>query len=93
MRKKRFIAVLSLTWLLLAACVTHQQLEDQNAVLNKEIRLLRLELYEAQEKIKSLDAELVKLQQINRTCEEKITDLQSKNTYLKNINLKLSKNA
>ncbi|MGD9043931.1 MAG: OmpA family protein [Desulfobacterales bacterium] len=92
MRKKRFIAVLSLTWLLLAACVTHQQLEDQNAVLNKEIRLLRLELYEAEEKIKSLDAELVKLQQINRVCEEKITDLQSKNTYLKNINLKLSKN-
>ncbi len=92
MRKKRFIAVLSLTWLLMAACVTHQQLEDQNAVLNKEIRLLRLELYEAEEKIKSLDAELVKLQQINTRCEEKITDLQSKNTYLKNINLKLSKN-
>ena len=92
MRKKPFIAVLSLTWVLLAACVTHQQLEDQNAVLNKEIRLVRLELYEAQEKIKSLDAELVKLQQINTGCEEKITDLQSKNTYLKNINLKLSKN-
>ena len=92
MHKKRFIAVLSLTWLLLAACVTHQQLEDQNAVLNKEIRLVRLEHYEAEEKIKSLDAELAKLQQINTGCEEKITDLQSKNTYLKNINLKLSKN-
>ena len=92
MSKKRFIAVLSLAWLLLTACVSHQQMQDQNAVLNKELKLVRLELYEAEEKIKSLDAELIKLQQTNTVRNEEIADLQSKNTYLKNINLKLSKN-
>jgi chemotaxis protein MotB len=92
MSKKRFIAVLSLAWLLLTACVSHQQFQDQNAVLNKELKLVRLELYEAEEKIKNLDAELIKLQQTNTRLNEKLTDLQSKNTYLKNINLKLSKN-
>ena len=92
MSKKRFIAVLSLAWLLLTACVPHQQMQDQNAVLNKELKLVRLELYEAEEKIKSLDAELIKLQQTNTVSNEKIADLQSKNTYLQNINLKLSKN-
>lgn len=92
MSKKRFIAVLSLAWLLLTACVPHQQMQDQNAVLNKELKLLRLELYEAEEKIKNLDAELIKLQQTNTVRNEEIADLQSKNTYLKNINLKLSKN-
>ena len=92
MGKKRFIAVLSLAWLLLTACVPHQQMQDQNAVLNKELKLVRLELYETEEKIKSLDAELIKLQQTNTVCNEKIADLQSKNTYLQNINLKLSKN-
>ena len=92
MGKKRFIAVLSLAWLLLTACVSHQQIQDQNDVLNKELKLVRLELYEAQERIKSLDAELIKLQQTNTGCNEKLTDLQSKNTYLKNINLQLSQN-
>ncbi len=92
MGKKRFIAVLSLAWLLLTACISHQQMQDQNAVLNKELKLIRLELYEAEEKIKSLDAELIKLQQTNTRSNEKLTDLQAKNTYLKNINLKLSQN-
>ncbi|MDH3957458.1 MAG: OmpA family protein [Desulfobacteraceae bacterium] len=92
MGKKRFIAVLSLAWLLLTACVSHQQMQDQNALLNKELKLVRLELYEAEEKIKSLDAELIKLQRTNTVRNEEIADLQSKNTYLKNINLKLSKN-
>lgn len=92
MGKKRFIAVLSSAWLLLTACVSHQQLQDQNALLNKELKLVRLELYEAEEKIKSLDAELIKLQQTITGCNEKLTDLQSKNTYLKNINLKFSQN-
>ena len=61
-------------------------MQDQNAVLNKELKLVRLELYEAEEKIKSLDAELIKLQQTNTVRNEEIADLQSKNTYLKNIN-------
>ena len=57
MGKKQFIAVLSLAWLLLSACVSHQKIQDQNDVLNKELKLVRLELYEAEERIKSLDAE------------------------------------
>ena len=67
-------------------------MQDQNAVLDKELKLVRIELYEAEEKIKNLDAELIKLKQTNSGCDEKLTDLQSKNTYLKNINLKLSQN-
>jgi len=92
MGNKRFIAVLSLVWLLLTACVSHQQLQDQNRVLNTELKHARIELYEAEEKIKSLTAELSKLQKENTHSTEKLTDLQSKNTYLKNINIRLSQN-
>lgn len=92
MGNKRFIAVLSLVWLLLTACVSHQQLQDQNRVLNTELKHARIELYEAEEKIKSLNAELSKLQKENTHSTEKLTDLQSKNTYLKNINIRLSQN-
>jgi chemotaxis protein MotB len=92
MGNKRFIAVLSLVWLLLTACVPHQQLQDQNRVLNTELKHARIELYEAEEKIKSLNAELSKLQKENTHSTEKLTDLQSKNTYLKNINIRLSQN-
>ena len=92
MGNKRFIAVLSLVWLLLTACVSHQQLQDQNRVLNTELKHARIELYEAEEKIKSLNAELSKLQKENIHSTEKLTDLQSKNTYLKNINIRLSQN-
>ncbi len=92
MGNKRFIAVLSLVWLLLTACVSHQQLQDQNRVLNTELKHARIELYEAEEKIKSLNADLGKLQKENTHSTEKLTDLQSKNTYLKNINIRLSRN-
>ncbi len=90
MGKKRFIAVLSLTWLFLTACVSNQQLQDQNVLLNTELKHAQIELYKAEEKIKSHDAELIKLQQKIKHSDEKLTDLQSKNTYLKNINLRLS---
>ena len=90
MGKKRFIAVLSLTWLFLTACVSNQQLQDQNVLLNTELKHAQIELYKAGEKIKSHDAELIKLQQKIKHSNEKLTDLQSKNTYLKNINLRLS---
>lgn len=92
MGNKRFIAVLSLFWLLLTACVSHQQLQDQNRVLNTELKHARIELYETEEKIKNLNAELSNLKQENIHSTEKLTDLQLKNTYLKNINIKLSKN-
>ncbi|MGD2185845.1 MAG: OmpA family protein [Desulfobacterales bacterium] len=93
MGNKRFIAaVLSFFWLLLTACASHQQLQDQNRVLSTELKHARIELHEAEEKIKSLNAELSKLQQENALRTEKLTDLQSKHTYLKNINIRLSQN-
>jgi chemotaxis protein MotB len=90
MGKKRFTAVLSLTWLFLTACVSNQQLQDQNALLNTELKHTQIELYKAEEKIKNHDVELIDLQQKIKHSNEKLTDLQSKNTYLKNINLRLS---
>lgn len=90
MGDKRFIAVLTLFWLLLTACVSHQQLQDQNRVLNTELKHARIELYEAEEQAKYLNAELSKLKQTHTESTEKLTDLQLKNTYLKNINIKLS---
>jgi chemotaxis protein MotB len=92
MGNRRFITVLSLVVLLPAACVSDPQLQDQNRVLNTELKHARIELYEAEEKIKSLNAELSKLQKENTHSTEKLTDLQSKNTYLKNINIRLSQN-
>ena len=50
MGKKRFIAVLSLTWLFLTACVSNQQLQDQNVLLNTELKHAQIELYKAEEK-------------------------------------------
>lgn len=92
MNKKRIRAVLSLAVLLLTACASDPQLKDQNVLLNKELKHARIELYEAEQKIKSLDAQLNQLTQTQRQCNEDLADLKSKNTYLKNINLKLSQN-
>jgi chemotaxis protein MotB len=97
MDNRRFITVLSLILLLLTGCALNQQLQDENAMLNTELKHVRVELYEAQEKIKSLDAQLVQLDQAQldqaqKDCNEKLADLKAKNTYLKNINLKLSQN-
>jgi chemotaxis protein MotB len=92
MGDRRFITVFSLVILLVAACVSDPQLQDQNALLNTELKHARVELYEAQEKIKSLDAQLVQLAQARKDCGEKLADLNKKNTYLKNINLQLSQN-
>jgi len=92
MGDRRFITAFSLVILLLAACVSDPQLQDQNVLLNTELRHIRVELYEAQEKIKSLDAQLVQLAQAQKDCSGNLADLKAKNTYLKNINLQLSQN-
>ena len=92
MGNKQFIVVLSLVWLVLTACVSHQRLQDQNRVLNTELKHARIELLEAEEKLTNLNAELSKLKQENTHSTEKLNDLQLKNTYLKNINIKLSQN-
>jgi chemotaxis protein MotB len=92
MGNKHFLGFLSLVVLLLAACASDPQLQDQNALLNKELKHVRVELYEAEEKIKSLDAQLVQIEQTQKGCYEELADLKAKNTYLKNINLQLSQN-
>jgi chemotaxis protein MotB len=88
----RFITGFGFVALLLAACVSDPQLQDQNALLNTELKHARVELYEARVKIESLDAQLVQLAQAQKDSDEKLADLKAKNTYLKNINLQLSKN-
>ena len=91
MGKALLAAVFSFAMLLLAACVSDPQLQDQNTLLNKELKHTRIELYEAREKIKSLDTRLAGLEQTQKDCSEKLGELEAKNTYLKNINLQLSK--
>jgi peptidoglycan hydrolase CwlO-like protein len=92
MGNKRFLSILCLAMVLLVGCVSDPQLQDQNDMLNTELKHVRVELYEAEEKIKSLDAQLVQLGQAQKDCSEKLADLKAKNTYLKNINLQLSQN-
>lgn len=92
MGKKQFIAVLGLVCLLLAACASHQQLQDQNRLLSTELKHARIELHEAEKKLKNLNAELGQLKQENTHSTQKLNELQLKNTYLKNINIKLSQN-
>jgi len=89
---RQFIVFLSSVGFLLTACAPDQQLIDQNTVLNTELKHVRIELHETEEKLKILDAELIKLQQTNSSCNDELTDLQSKYTYIKNINLRLSQN-
>ena len=88
---RRFIKVLGAAMLLITACVSDPQLQDQNTLLNKELKHARFEIYEAREKIESLDAQLARAEQAQKDCIEKTGDLEAKNTYLKNINLQLSK--
>ena len=92
MNNRRFITGFGFVALLLASCVSDPQLQDQNALLNRELKHARVELHEAQDKIKSLDAQLDQLNQAQKDCNEKQTDLKAKNDYLKNINLQLSQN-
>ena len=92
MGNKRFPGILILVPLLLAACISDPQLQDQNALLNKELKHVRFELYQAEEKIKSLDAQLVQLEDTQKSRYEELEDMKAKNTYLKNINSQLSQN-
>ncbi len=89
---RQFSVFLSSVVFLWMGCAPDQQLIDQNTVLDTELKHARIELNTAEEKLKTLDAELIKLQQTNLHCKEELTDLQSKYTYLKNINLRLSQN-
>jgi chemotaxis protein MotB len=89
---REFIGFVSSVGLLLMACAPDQQLIDQNKVLNTELTHARIELQEVEKNLKNRDAELLELQQTNSSCNNELTDLQSKYTHLKNINLRLSQN-
>ena len=92
MGNRQLITVLSWLALLPAACASNSQLKDQNELLNRELKIARIENYEAEEKMKSLDARLVQIEQSETQCNENLAELKAKNTYLKNINLKLTQN-
>lgn len=92
MGNKLFFGILSLAMLLLAGCVSDQQLKDQNALLNTELKHVRVELYEAEKKNERLNAQLIQLKQTQKGYNQELADLKAKNTYLKNINLQLSQN-
>jgi chemotaxis protein MotB len=87
---RQFIVLVSLVGFLLMACAPDQQLIDQNKVLNTELTHARIELQEVERNLKNRDAELLELQQTNSSCNNELTDLQSKYAQLKNINLRLS---
>ncbi len=86
--------VVLLVLLMLQACVADNQLQDQERAtfLENELKHFQLKLYESDQRIKSLDAELSRLQQAETTCNQKLTDLKAKNASLQNINSKLSQN-
>ena len=89
---RQIVVFLSSVWFMVTACAPDQQLIDQNAVLNTELKHARIEIYQSEEKLQTLDAELTELQQTNSGCNDQLAELQSKYAYLKNINLKLSEN-
>ena len=92
MGKKLLVSVLSSAMFLLTACASDRQLQDQNTLLNRELKHARVELQQAQEEINRLDAQVVHLTQAQKDSDERLAELNAKNTYLKNINLQLSQN-
>jgi len=84
------IGVLFLVLFLLQACAADQQLQDQNVLLQDQIEHFQLQLYESDQQIKSLNAELTRLQQVETKYNQQLTDLKAKNASLQNINSKLT---
>ncbi|MDX1708467.1 MAG: hypothetical protein R3274_07695, partial [Desulfobacterales bacterium] len=77
---------------MLQACVADQKLQNQNALLQDELKHFQLQLYEADQRIRSQAAELQRLQQAEANCNQKLQDSRAKNEYLQSINSKLTKN-
>lgn len=84
------IGVLFLVLFLLQACAADQQLQDQNVLLQDQIEHFQLQLYESDQQIKSLNAELTRLLQVETKYNQQLTDLKAKNASLQNINSKLT---
>lgn len=90
MGKWSSIGALFLVLFLLQACVANQQLKDQNVLLKDQIEHFQLQLNESDQQIKSLNAELTRLQKVETQCNQQLTDLKAKNASLQNINSKLT---
>ena len=84
------IGVLFLMVFGLQACVADQKLQSQNALLQDELKHFQLQLYEADQRIKSQDSELKRLQQAEAKCNQNLADLKVTNASLQKINLKLN---
>ena len=86
------MGVLSLLLFVLQGCVADQQLRKQNTLLQDELKHFQLQLYEADQRIKSLNAELYRLQQAETKCNRKLADLKTRNASLQKINAGLTQN-
>ncbi|MGD9055338.1 MAG: flagellar motor protein MotB [Desulfobacterales bacterium] len=91
MGNRASIGLLLLLVFALQACVADQQrLQDQNALLQDELKHFQSQLYESEQRIQSQNAEISRLQKAEAACNQNLTDLKAKNASLKNINLKLT---
>jgi chemotaxis protein MotB len=85
------IGLIFLLGFVLSACVAdQQQLKNQNTLLQDELKHFQLQLYEAEQRIQSQNAEIVRLQQAETACSQNLADLKAENASLKNIKLKQS---
>jgi chemotaxis protein MotB len=93
MGNRSTIGILLLLLFGLQACAAdQQQLQNQNALLQDELKHFQLQLYEAEQRIQSQNAEIERLQQAEITCSQNLTELNAKNVYLQKINLTLTRN-
>ena len=90
MSNRSLIGTIFLMWLVLQACVADQQLREQNTLLQDERKHLQLQLYEADQRIQSLDAELKRLQKARTKCIQRQADLKTRNASLQKINASLT---
>ena len=91
MGNRSSIGILLLLVSVLQACVAdQQQLQNRNALLQNELKHFQIQLYEAEQRIQSQNAEIVRLQQAETACSQNLADLKAENASLKNIKLKQS---
>jgi chemotaxis protein MotB len=91
MGKRSTFGIILLLIFGLQACVAdQQQLQNQNALLQDELKHFHFQLYEAEQRIQSQNAEIERLQHAETTCSQNLTELETQNASLKHINLKLT---
>jgi chemotaxis protein MotB len=92
MGNRSAIGAFILTVFMLQACVTdQQQLKNQNTLLQNELKHSQMQLYESEQRIKSLEAELTRLQQAEVHCNHNLAAVKAQNASLQKTNLKLTR--